>query len=145
MTEVASATPPLTATPAEPPRSVVIERFRELVDLAADFVFETDEWGRFTFVTPDHALHWSASDLIGQPAASLLAEVGGGNFDPFRVSATVRRRQAWLKRGDGSVACLAFSVSPIKDATGRLIGVRGVANDMTERSGEAAARALSAA
>jgi hypothetical protein len=89
MTEFAATGLLLAASPIEPAPSVAIEWVRELLALAADFAFETDEWGRFTFIAPDPALNWPASELIGRPAASLLAEAGGGSFDPFRVSAAV--------------------------------------------------------
>ena len=45
------------------------QRWRDLVNMAADFAFETDEQGRFSFVMPDPALGWSAVTLLGQPAA----------------------------------------------------------------------------
>ena len=70
---------------------------------AADLAYETDAWGRFVFVMPDPALGWSAATLIGQPAELLLAGgIGANGFNPFRVTAPVRRRRAWLKRADGS-------------------------------------------
>jgi len=151
MHDLATTDPPPAAVPAPTPAEVLQgalidsrRRWRELVDLAADFAFETDEWGRFTLITPDPALDWAAGSLIGEPSAALLAEGGGDVFDPFRVSARVRHRKAWLKRGDGSTACLAFSASPILDAGGRITGVRGVGIDTTELDGQAAqmARAL---
>ena len=49
------------------------QRWRDLVSLAADFVFETDATGRFTFIMPDPALGWSAAELLGQPCERLLA------------------------------------------------------------------------
>ena len=52
---------------------------------------------------PDPALGWSVATLIDQPAELLLAGGTGANgFNPFRVTAPVRRRRAWLKRADGS-------------------------------------------
>ena len=134
MQELATLAPSLNATPAEVLQCALVDsrqRWRDLVNLSADIAFETDEWGRFTFITPELALGWAAGVLIGQPSAVLLAE-GGGVFDPFRVSALVRRRQAWLKRGDGGVACLTFSASPILDGGGRVTGARGAGIDMTE-------------
>jgi diguanylate cyclase (GGDEF)-like protein len=113
------------------------QRWRELVNLSADFAFETDEWGRFTLITPDPALGWAAAALIGQPATSLV--VGdSGTFNPFRVTGTVRHRQAWLRRGDAGIACLTFSAAPIRDSSGRVAGVRGSGTDMTEFDGQAA-------
>src|SRR5579859_2826879 len=134
MNDLATTAPPPAATPAEVLQGALIDsrqRWRELVHLAADFAFETDEWGRFTLIAPDPALDWAASSLIGQPAATLLPD-GGGVFDPFRVNAKVRHRQGWLKRGDGAVVCLTISASPILDPDGRIIGTRGVGFDTNE-------------
>jgi diguanylate cyclase (GGDEF)-like protein len=100
------------------------DRWRDLVHLAADFVFETDEWGRFTLAAPDPCLDWAVSGLLGQSASGLLAEAAG--FNPFRVTAQVRRRQVVLRKRDGGTVSLAFSAAPIKDPAGCLIGVRGV-------------------
>jgi len=113
------------------------ERWRDLVIQAADFAFETDEWGRFVFVVPDPALGWSASTLVGQPAELLLADgPEHASFNPFRASVAVRRRRAWLKRGDGGVAVLAFAAAPLLDAHGRMVGARGLGLDMTEYDGQ---------
>jgi diguanylate cyclase (GGDEF)-like protein len=112
-------------------------QWQDLISLAADFAFETDEWDRFVMIEPDHALGWPADELIGQPARLLLAEPGGtagtpaASFNPFRVTSPARHRQAWLKRADGTIACLWFSAAPIRDATGRIIGARGLGIDVT--------------
>ncbi len=108
------------------------QRWRDFVALSADFAFETDAAGRFTFVDPDPSLGWSASLLIGQPAELLLADTSGATgFNPFRVTATVRHRRIWVKRPDGAVCCVAFSVAPLRDARGELVGARGVGLDVT--------------
>jgi diguanylate cyclase (GGDEF)-like protein len=115
------------------------QRWRDLVIQAADFAFETDEWGRFAFVVPDPALGWSASMLIGQPAELLLADgVEHVSFNPFRATVAVRRRRAWLKRGDGGVASLTFAAAPLLDPQGRIIGARGMGLDVTEYDGQEA-------
>jgi diguanylate cyclase (GGDEF)-like protein len=113
------------------------QRWRELVNLAADFAFETDEWGRFTLVTPDPALGWTAAALIGQPSTSLIVGDGAA-FNPFQVTSTVRHRQAWLRRGDAGIACLTFCAAPIRDSSGRVTGVRGCGTDTTETDSQAA-------
>jgi diguanylate cyclase (GGDEF)-like protein/PAS domain S-box-containing protein len=137
MTDLAITRPPLTVSSADLLQGALLDsrqRWRDLVNLTADFAFETDEWDRFVLVTPDPALGWQAHDLIGKAAASLLAEAGGAAaaFNPFRVSAQVRHRQAWLRRGDGTIACLTFCAAPIRDAAGRITGTRGLGIDMTE-------------
>jgi diguanylate cyclase (GGDEF)-like protein len=109
------------------------QRWRDLVTMGADLAYETDEWGRFVFVIPEPSLGWSTATLIGQPAELLL--VGGtmaNGFNPFRVTAPVRRRRAWLSRSDGSAALLTFSAAPLFDAEARIVGTRGIGVDWTE-------------
>ena len=112
------------------------QRWRDLVTVSADFAFETDAWGRLIFVIPDPALGWSSASLIGQPAERLLVE--GAGFDPFRVTAPVRHRRTWLRRGDGGSACLTIAAMPITDRTGAVVGVRGLGVDMTEADAQGA-------
>ena len=141
MPDVTTTDPPLSASTAEVLQGALIDsrhRWRELVNLVADFAFETDEWGRFTLIAPDPALEWAAADLIGRASDELLADGADAVFDPFRVSARVRNRPAWLKRGDGGIAGITFSAAPISDASGRVIGARGVGMDMTELDDPAA-------
>jgi diguanylate cyclase (GGDEF)-like protein/PAS domain S-box-containing protein len=110
------------------------QRWRDLVDMTADFAFETDGQGRFSFVMPDPALGWSAVTLLGQPANRLLAEVtASGSFNPFQTTRPIRRHRTWLKRPDGVLACIAFAAAPLLDAKGRQIGVRGLGIDVTEQ------------
>jgi diguanylate cyclase (GGDEF)-like protein/PAS domain S-box-containing protein len=137
---IASGQPPA-ITPDEVLRAALIDsrqRWRELVNLSADFAFETDEWGRFTLISPDPALGWPAAALIGEVATSLLADGGASAFDPFRVTSAIRHRTAWLKRGDGGVVCITFCAAPIRDAGGRVRGARGSGLDVTELDDQAA-------
>ncbi len=109
------------------------QRWRDFVAMSADIAFETDGLGRFSFIDPDPALGWRASLLLGQPAELLLADTSGATgFNPFRVASSLRRRRAWIKRPDGSVCCVAFSVSPLRDARGQIMGARGIGLDVTE-------------
>ena len=106
------------------------QRWRDLAMLSADFVFETDAWGRFVLVAPDPALGWSATGLIGHAAAEMLAD--GAVFNPFQATLPMRRERVWLKRGDGRLACLSLAVMPLHDPVGSITGVRGLGIDMTE-------------
>src|SRR5579863_6147684 len=69
-------------------------RWRELVAMAADLAFETDAAGRFVFITPDPAIGWPASALIGQRAETLLLAVSDADsgFNPFHPPRPMRRR-----------------------------------------------------
>ncbi|MDB5930570.1 MAG: hypothetical protein JWR60_2277, partial [Polaromonas sp.] len=133
-------------TRIDPLRSALLEsrqRWRDLVALSADLAFETDQWGRLTFVFPDPAIGWPAGTLLGQPAELLLTEADGATgFNPFRSTGAVRRRRAWLRRPDGSNVSLCFSVAPLLDTEGRIVGCRGAAQDVTEEDGTNSAVAM---
>jgi diguanylate cyclase (GGDEF)-like protein len=122
--------------PGDPLRGALLDsrqRWRDLVAITADFAFETDAAGRLIFVSPDPALGWPASLLIGQPAELLLAEqVRGAGFNPFRAQVPAKRQRVWLKRGDKSTACVAFAAAPVYGPDGRVAGARGLGVDMTE-------------
>jgi diguanylate cyclase (GGDEF)-like protein/PAS domain S-box-containing protein len=105
------------------------QRWRDLVDMLADIVWETDADGRFSFVSPDPALGWPADRLTGQPTAMLLGEAA---FDPFRTVRPVRGIRTWVRRGDGVACCLAVAAVPLLDEAGQPCGARGIARDVTE-------------
>lgn len=121
------------------------QRWRDLVEMAADLVWETDAEGRFTFVGPDPALGWSAGALLGAPAEALLADDGHGiaPFSPFRVQRQRRGVRSWVRRADGTLACMAFAGVPLIGPDGHIIGARGVARDVTEEEERNASLAAS--
>lgn len=110
------------------------QRWRDLVDMAADLAWETDAEGRFTFIHPDPALGWAAGELIGRPADDLLAEgpTGLASFSPFHPPKLRRGVRSWVRRADGRLACLSFAGVPLVDSEGKCCGARGVARDVTE-------------
>ncbi len=123
---------------AGPLRSVLLEsrqRWRDMVTMAADLAFETDTAGRFTFIMPDPVLGWPAGKLLDQPSELLLGGAAAG-CNPFRPAGQLRRQRVWLRRADGSAACLAFAAAPLLDRFGRAIGGRGIAMDVTEQDGQ---------
>ncbi len=105
------------------------QRWRDLVCMATDFAFETDAAGRLTFVAPAMVLGWSSSDLLAQPATSLLAAPADG-FNPFNAGPAYRDRRAWVKRAAGGTACFSFTAAPLVEA-GMPAGMRGVARDIS--------------
>ncbi len=112
------------------------QRWRDLVTMSADLVYETDVWGRIVFLSPDTVLGWPAGTLINQPAEMLLADSDGmSGFNPFRITAPVRRRRAWFRRPDGSSVCVVIAAAPLFDSEGRITGTRGLGQDVTEQDG----------
>ena len=119
------------------------ERWRDMVLLAADFAFETDDSGRLVFVAPDDVLGWPAAMLLGQPAELLLADASEAGFNPFRPQGAVRRRRGWLRAAGGQFVCMSFAAAPLYDAAGRIVGARGVGQDMTDQDNHDGAVAAS--
>lgn len=115
------------------------QRWQDLTGLAADFVFETDSAGRFTFLWPQNVLGHAAAGLLGRRAASLLL---GSGTDPFALRQAVRNHRVWVGAAGGRPRCLSLSLAPVGDARGQFAGLRGAAHDVTDQ--EAAATAAAA-
>jgi diguanylate cyclase (GGDEF)-like protein/PAS domain S-box-containing protein len=121
------------------------QRWRDLVEMSADMMWETDAEGRLTFIYPDPVMGWPASALLGKPPEVLLAADARATapFSPFRVQRQRRGVRSWLKRADGSLACMSFAGVPLIGRDGSIIGARGVARDVTEEEEKNAALAAS--
>jgi len=107
------------------------QRWRQFGAIAADILFETDQSGCFTFIAPEHILGWSAEDLLGQPAHTVLLDADGP--DVFTLTTPQHRRHTWLRRQSQDPLCMALTVVPMTDEDGRHCGTRGVAVDVTEQ------------
>jgi len=107
------------------------QRYRNLIELAADFAWETGPDGCFTFVSGG-AFGYASRLLIGKnPRDLLLRDPGAAAILPFNTPAPVRQQEVWLRNADGGPVCLAVSASPIFNAEGQRIGARGVCHDVT--------------
>jgi diguanylate cyclase (GGDEF)-like protein/PAS domain S-box-containing protein len=114
------------------------EMYRDLVACSADFAWETDASGAFTFVSERGALGWSAADLFGTSARRLLdPERNPAGHDPFSSQIPLDEDEVWLRGRDGVLACVLVSCVPIGgDEDWR--GCRGVVRDVTEEHRRAA-------
>ncbi len=121
------------------------QRWRDLALMTSDLCFETDTNGCFVFIAPDPMLGWPSQSLLGQHSDMLIAccDFSQG-FNPFRPESPVRNRRVWLRRADGSQICFVVAAAPLLDDTGRVIGARGVGQDISQQEGydEAVATAL---
>ena len=71
------------------------ERFKELVEIASDFVWETGADGTFAFVSPRGALGYTAKELIGRtPAAYEVEQPNQAAASPFSTRRTVENVEA---------------------------------------------------
>ena len=119
------------------------QRFKALVEISSDFAWETDAEGSFVFVSPQGALGWSATELLGHRAAEFLVEPSDSQTLVFRSARPIADLDLWFRRADGGVACLGVAAVPVLDREGARKGMRGVCRDLTaERArDEALARA----
>ncbi len=105
------------------------QRFKDLVEVSADFAWEVGADGRFVYVTPRGALGYAAADLIGRRPDTLIA--APVEADPFRPRRRIEEEEIRLRAADGAVACLLVTALPLTGADGTWRGARGVCRDVT--------------
>lgn len=106
--------------------------WKAVADLAFDLSFETDQEGRLVLASPA-AFGWTSAQLLGRKGTSLLEWPEPDGSDPFRPDAPCRRRRAWIKRADGSVAAVLISAAPVFAPDGSVIGAIGGLQDISEQ------------
>jgi diguanylate cyclase (GGDEF)-like protein/PAS domain S-box-containing protein len=107
------------------------ERYKDLVEAACDFAWETDSQGRFTFVSTRGALGRTTADLVGTPAADLLVDGALAEDSPFTTRVPVREVELWARQSDGEAACLLATAMPLFNADGEWSGARGLCRNIT--------------
>lgn len=108
-------------------------RWKNLTQLVADLIFETDADGRFTFVEAGSELEWADQDLIGKDSSHLLPladAIPGPN--PFLTRTVIRGRKYWIKRANDSFACFLIYASALETPAGQHAGVRGLGIDISD-------------
>ena len=118
-------------------------RYRDLVDIAADAIWTVDRRGLFTSVNP------ATLDLLGNTRDEMLGRSAIPFLEPsdqervahhFREVLTGRKQryECQLVRRDGSRRLISVANSPITSG-GTVVGILGVARDVTEERAQAAA------
>ena len=122
----------LDVTPAQLRADTAADRYRQLVEIAADFAWETGADGAFSFMSDGGALGYPEDDLIGKHPRSLLIRAPKSAVVlPFNAVAPVRHEEIWVRDADQKPVCLAVSAVPMFDADGQRTGTRGVCRDVT--------------
>lgn len=106
------------------------QRFRTLVDLVADFAWETDAQGLFRYVSPTGALGHAANDLVGWSIAALYPEEPMERT-PFEAQTPIEGDEILLVSASGMMAEVQVWSVPIIDTQGRWTGARGLCRDVT--------------
>jgi PAS domain S-box-containing protein len=113
-------------------------RYRRIVEVASEGIWEIDAQSRTTFVSDRMAemLGYSVSEMAGVSLFEFMDEEGNAI-----AAEDVRRRQAGIKerhdfkfrRKDGSDLWAIVSADPIFDSAGAYAGSLGVITDVTDR------------
>jgi diguanylate cyclase (GGDEF)-like protein/PAS domain S-box-containing protein len=116
------------------------QRFRSIAEATQDWIWEIDSQGLYTFSSPaiEMILGYAPSELLGtncmdimvpsnRPAVAELLRRGAAEKRGWR-DLTLHFRHA-----QGGVRWLDNNALPLVDDSGRLVGYRGVARDITQR------------
>jgi|GEM_PF-1129515 len=116
-------------------------RYRNLVETTYDWIWEVDDKGRYTYVSP------KSMELIGLRPEEVLGHTPFEFMDVEEAArmgeefnAIIARREAFtslineIRHRDGRRVVLETSGAPIIDANGELRGYRGVDRDVTARA-----------
>ncbi|OSQ39074.1 diguanylate cyclase [Thalassospira mesophila] len=110
------------------------QRYRDIVEVSSAFAWETDESGKFVFVSPRGAMDYKAQALLGRMPTDFMIEKTDQDAEQiFKTRRDVRDMPIWFYRANGSSACLSVSATPIVNRDGQWSGARGLAHDITEQ------------
>jgi PAS domain S-box-containing protein len=113
------------------------QRCRDFAEIAADWFWETDLQQVFTYVSPSSRSGWNAQALLGQhrrehilddPTGQIVAHIQRymDRHEPFANC------EYQILDNNGQPLHLSVAGKPVHDASGQVIGYRGVAQDITE-------------
>ncbi|MBD2451443.1 PAS domain S-box protein [Nostoc sp. FACHB-152] len=116
------------------------ERFRNLVETSSDWVWEVNEFGVYTYISPQifNLLGYSPEEVLGKTPFDLMppeeAQRVLGEFMKFiSVQAPFECLENTNHHKDGRLITLETNGVPIFDADGKFCGYRGMDRDITPR------------
>ncbi len=87
---------------------------------------------------------YSALEMISQPVSILIPRDRPnemvGVFEKFKQGEHTQRYETVRLRKDGKYVTVSLTISPVKDASGQILGASSIARDITERKREEAER-----
>ena len=141
----------MTTSPQEPDPSELrnLAHMAAIIEFSDDAIISTDlsgiikTWNK----AAERIYGYSAAEAIGQPITMLIPSTllheETGILEKIRQGERIDHYETVRQRKDGSQVFVSLTVSPIKDASGRLIGASKSARDITEHKRiEADLRAL---
>jgi diguanylate cyclase (GGDEF)-like protein/PAS domain S-box-containing protein len=111
------------------------QRYKDLVEVSSDFSWEVNDAGKFIFVTPKGALGYTPEELIDKRAENFVLSPEEFSPLPFISERPLNDVEVWMRRKDGSTACVLVSCVPlvaVTDDVEEWKGTRGVCRDVTD-------------
>jgi PAS domain S-box-containing protein len=115
-------------------------RFRDITNSMADWIWEVDKNGRYTYVsqTVKNILGYSYKELLGKTLFELIPGKESGKIKEIFLQIVSKSRpivdlENWNLAKDGTQVCFLTNGVPIFDVDGKLQGYRGVAKDITKQ------------
>lgn len=116
------------------------QRFSDIIYSMADWVWETDETGRYTYAAGNtkDILGFAPEDLIGKKPRDLVLEEIGEAIDVFFKDKASKKEafysyESWVLSINGGRVRLQTSGIPILDKNGGLKGYRGINKYIMEK------------
>jgi two-component system, cell cycle sensor histidine kinase and response regulator CckA len=113
--------------------------YRTLVETTHDIIASVDAKGCWTFVNPavERIYGYRTEEMLGRPFSDFMskeqAEKDQATFTRMFDGKPLLNYNTVHLRKDGKSICLNYNITPIKDARGKVVGVLGTAQDITER------------
>ncbi len=114
--------------------------FRAFVEDVDDLIYSVDSDGKFTYLSPQFKQMWgyNVNKFVNQPFAPIvhpddLPKVNSANQKIFETGKKFSGIEFRTQHQDGSWLWIVCNNSPIKDANEKVIGLRGIARDVTEK------------
>lgn len=115
-------------------------RFRDIIHSLADWIWEVDKNGKFTYIagTGSDILGYSVEELIEKTSFELIVPEERAKIVDvfFKCSSKLKPvvdLEHWNLAKDGTKVCLLTNGVPIIDTNGELLGYRGVNKDITNQ------------
>ncbi|MCK4372918.1 MAG: PAS domain S-box protein, partial [candidate division Zixibacteria bacterium] len=115
------------------------ERFRNVAESMADWIWEVDTHGVYTYVSPgiESIMGYTTDEVLGKTPFDFMpreeAERVGLQFQAIsRNKEPLRNLENWNLHKDGHRVCLLTNGVPLLDDQGNLLGYLGVDRDITE-------------
>jgi len=117
------------------------ERFKQIAELAGEFIWEVDSNGLYTYVNKisEGILGYSAEEIVGKKhfydffVVDLAEEMKTMALQSFKEKKGFKNFENPNVHKDGHIVILSTTGMPVLDIEGNLLGYRGVDTDITEQ------------